>query len=410
VAGAAREGRRGGARVLMLVRLFHPWIGGTERQAHELARALVRTGAEVQVVTGRWFRGTSSHETIDDVPVTRNFTLWEFLGIRGLRKFGGYLYMCTLLWHLWRRRATYDVIHVHGLNYHTAVAVVAGRWFGKPVLAKLANSGAASDITRMRQGRQLAGSGALLSTALACDRFVALNPAVVAELTAAGVPRSRIVEIPNGVEVPADLPTREELHVPPCVLYVGRLHEQKGLDVLLRAFAQLEAEEVPDPVLRLVGEGPAEQQLRELAGELGIEDRVDLVGRRDDVDPLLREADVFVLPSHVEGLSNSLLEAMAVALPVVASDIPGNRVVVRHGHNGLLVPPGDVPALAASLARLLRDRQGRRAMGTAARRTILPRYGIERVAGQYLDLYRILHERSPDAPAATVPSPEGARP
>jgi glycosyltransferase involved in cell wall biosynthesis len=186
---SADPGAEADVRVMMVVRLFHPWIGGTERQAHKLAAALIDRGVDTTIVTGRWFRGTARDEVLDGVPVHRNHTLWEFFGIRGLRKFGGYLYMVTLLWYLWRRRDCYDVIHVHGLNYHTFAAMIAGRRLGRPVVAKLANSGRASDIIKMREDRQLALAHRMLPTALTCDRFVALNPAVVSELLAAGVPR-----------------------------------------------------------------------------------------------------------------------------------------------------------------------------------------------------------------------------
>ncbi len=374
-------------RVLMVVRLFHPWIGGTERQAHKLAAALIDRGVDTTIVTGRWFRGTPRDEVLDGVPVHRHHTLWEFFGIRGLRKFGGYLYIVTLLWYLWRRREDYDVIHVHGLNYHTFAAVIAGHRLGRPVIAKLANSGRASDIAKMREDRQLALARHMLPTALTCDRFVALNPAVVSELSAVGVPRERIVTLTNGVDT-GRAPRRDHaLSDPARILYVGRLHPQKGLDTLVRAFALLRAR-LPQPVvLRLVGEGPAEQELRRLAHELGVAELVGFAGRQEDVTPHLDDADVFVLYSRVEGLSNALLEALAAGLPAVVSDIPGNRTVVTDGRTGLVVPVDDAPALASALERLLTDDGLRTRLGTAGRLAVEQVYSFDRVAAQYIDLY-----------------------
>jgi glycosyltransferase involved in cell wall biosynthesis len=184
----------------MVIRLFSPWVGGTQTQALRLARALRDRGVDVRFVTGRWFRGTPREETIDGVPVFRNHTLWEGFGIRGARKFGGYLYLLTLWWHLWRRRDTYDVIHVHGLSYHTFAAVIAGGRLGKPTLTKLANSGSASDIRKMRSDQHLALSRWMLPAALRCDRFVALTETVQRELEEAGVSGARITRIPNGIE------------------------------------------------------------------------------------------------------------------------------------------------------------------------------------------------------------------
>lgn len=395
VPSASREA----ARVLMVVRLFHPWVGGTERQAHKLARALIASGVDVQVVTGRWFRGTARSEVIDGVPVFRNHTLWECFGIRGLRKFGGYLYIATLLTYLWRRRDSYDVIHVHGLNYHTSAAVLAGRRLGKPVVTKLANSGPASDVLKMRESRQLALTRFMLPTALRSDRFVALNRDVVAELTAAGVPPDRIVEVPNGVEAHHTPRSDHRLHDPACVLYVGRLHPQKGLDILLHAFAALQRRLDHPSTLRIVGDGPIRDTLKALADRLGIAAAVDFVGQRDDVGPDLDGADVFVLPSRAEGLSNALLEAMAAGVPPVVSNIPGNRDVVENGHTGVVVAVDDVAALASALARVLTDAGLRSALGAAARRTTDDIYSLDRVAARYRAIYAALRTGAP------VPTP-----
>lgn len=378
-------------RVLMVVRLFHPWIGGTERQAHKLARKLREQGTDVAVVTGWWFRGTPQSELIDGVQVFRNHTMWEGFGIRGLRKFGGYLYILSLSWYLWRHRATYDVLHVHGLSYHTAVVAIAGRLWRRPTLVKLANSGQASDLERMRSGQQLALSRFLIPTALKIDRFVATNERMVAELRAAGVPPGRIVRLPNGVETDEFLPKADHrLHDPATIIYVGRLHPQKGIDVLLEAMAQLRTMEAMVPRLVLVGDGPVGEELRLLARRLDLADRVLFVGATERVAEHLRQADIFVLPSRSEGLSNALLEAMASGLPVVATSIPGNVDVITNGRDGLLVAVDDPEALASACAGLLADRSRREELGRAARMTVEARYSLDRVARDYRALYRTL--------------------
>ncbi|MAT97546.1 MAG: hypothetical protein CL608_10425 [Anaerolineaceae bacterium] len=376
-------------RVMMVVRLFYPWVGGTERQAHKLARKLLDKQVAVELVTGWWFRGSPAHETLDGIPVQRNFTLWEFLGIKGLRKFGGYLYILTLLWHLWRRRDDHDVIHVHGLNYHTFTAVLAGRLLNKKVISKLANSGHASDINKMREDRQLALARFMLPTALKCDRFVALNEKVVDELTAVHIPNSRIIELPNGVETDAiPAKTSYDLHTPARLIFVGRLHPQKGIDTLLHAMRQLT--ERHDVCLHLLGDGPLKEELMDLVEELGITHLVKFHGQTDDVLAHLQEADLFVLPSRAEGLSNALLEAMSCSLPVVVSAIPGNVDVIEHNQNGLRFTVDDPDSLAQTLASLLTNANQRRQLGRQARQTVERHYSLSAVADQYIDLYRDL--------------------
>jgi L-malate glycosyltransferase len=371
----------------MVVRLFDPWVGGMERQALKLARELVARGIEVEILTGRWFRGTPRGEVRDGVRITRHQTLWEFGGVRGLRKLGGYLYLVTLVGALWRRRRDTAVIHVHGCNYHTAGAVLAGRLTGTPVVVKLANSGPGSDLAKLRRGAQLAFSGLLLPVALRADRFVAINPEVREELQAEGVSPERIVEIPNGVEEGPVRP-RHDARGTARVVFVGRLHEQKGIDTLLSAAVHVRRRR-PDLAFRfdLLGEGPEEARLRERVVHLGLDGYVRFRGNRDDVVAQLATADVFVLPSRAEGISNALLEASSVGTPVVVSDLPGNRVVVEHERTGLVVPVGESGPLADALIRLLEDEEFRERLGAAGRRTIEGRFTIGAVASAYTSLY-----------------------
>jgi glycosyltransferase involved in cell wall biosynthesis len=380
-------------RVLMVVRLFIPWVGGMERQAHKLALALKERGIDVKIATGWWFRGTRRKESIDDIPVFRNFTLWECFGIKGLRKLGGYLYIVSLMVHLWHRRVHYDVIHVHGLSYHTFATVLAGRWLGRPVIVKLANSGPASDIAKMRSGQQLALSRYLLPAALRADCFAALNRLIVRELIEAGVPAARIAEIPNGVSTAGVAPkTDYSLHHPVRLVFVGRLHPQKGLEVLLKALRRLR-DDGSEVGVTLVGDGPQKMQLKNLASELGIRPHVKFAGESSDVQDYLRDADVFVLPSKAEGISNALLEAMAQGLPVVVSDIPGNAEVVDDEKTGIVFHRDDVSSLAARLQSLLQDQALRQELGDAARREIDARYAIGRIAERYIGVYQGLLSR-----------------
>lgn len=390
-------------RVQMIVRLFYPWVGGAERQAHKLARTLKQKhNVQVEIATGWWFRGTPQRETIDGIPVYRNHTLWEMFGLRGFRRFGGYLYMLSLLWHLWRRRAQYDILHVHGLNYHAAVAVLAGRWFGRKTIVKLANSGKASDIRKMYKGQQLPLSRFLLPIALKSDRFIATSRAIRQELIEVGVPASRITLLPNGVETDTVVPKSDyALHDPARLIFVGRLHEQKGVDVLLNAFHEL-CTRRPGLNLRLqlLGDGPLRKALVKQANRLGIADQVEFVGLTDRVFDYLQEADIFILPSRAEGHSNALLEAMTCGLPVVVSNIPANLHVTESTKNGLVFSAGDPHLLASAVSLLLEQSELRERLGKAARQTIENRYSLDSIAERYVSLYRdVLAEVPGDQPS-----------
>ncbi|MES9994700.1 glycosyltransferase [Desulfovibrio aminophilus] len=140
----------------------------------------------------------------------------------------------------------------------------------------------------------------------------------------------------------------------PFIACLGRLEREKGFDVLLRAFA-LSAQERPGWRLAIYGEGSERANLERLRDDLGLSGRVFLPGVTDAPQAVLREADVFVLPSRYEGFPNALAEAMAQRLAVLATETAGSAAIVRHGRDGLLVPPGDERALARELARLMDD-------------------------------------------------------
>jgi glycosyltransferase involved in cell wall biosynthesis len=202
-------------------------------------------------------------------------------------------------------------------------------------------------------------------------------------------PKAKVAVVPNSVPLP---PAAQAAAAPEPgrILFLGRLEEGKGVFELLGAGARLAPKY---PALRLVfgGEGDAEA-LRRKAAELGIEDRIELLGW---VGPLERDAQlaraaVFCLPSHAEGLPMSMLEAMAAGRAVVASSVGGIPETIADGENGLLAPPRDAAALADRLDRVLGDETLRAQLARNARVTIEQHYSTEVVCGQLSALYREL--------------------
>ena len=316
------------------------------------------------------------------------------LGIKGLRKFGGYIYILSLFIFLWKHRHRYDLIHIHKLSYPAFPCVIAGRLFRKRTLVKIANSGRYSDIRRMRKNYLLWGQKKMLAATLTADRIVAVNNQIISELKKAGVSSKRIVLIPNGVELdPSMRKTDYGLNDPVVVIFTGRLHPQKALDVLIRAFHQ-SINSRPDLEWRLsiIGEGPLRTDLEKLSAQLGIAPNVKFWGSVHNVSHHLVKADIFVLPSWAEGMSNAMLEAMAIGLPCVASSINANKDLIEHSKQGLLVTPGDPNDLASAIIRLVGDERLRRKLGTSSFQEIQAKYNLDTVARQYIVNYRQLLE------------------
>jgi L-malate glycosyltransferase len=188
-------------------------------------------------------------------------------------------------------------------------------------------------------------------------------------------PRKAVSVIPYGVELELFRPRPRPERSPIVIGSVARLSPEKGLEYLLRAVALLleragaRHEPVPEVEVVLAGDGPSRESLERLAVELLIDARVRFLGDvpHEDVPGVLQSFDIFAMPSTWEGFGVSALEAGAMELPVVASDVHGIPDVVRHDETGILVPPRDAESIAGAIARLIADADLRRAMGAAGR-------------------------------------------
>jgi glycosyltransferase involved in cell wall biosynthesis len=190
-----------------------------------------------------------------------------------------------------------------------------------------------------------------------------------------GAPADHVHFIPNAVQPPtARAAPFSHGDASVRVVAAGRLHTKKGFDVLIRAMQRLRAWDI-DAVCEIAGEGPERAHLEALIAELDLDPCVKLVGWKGDVSAFLATGDIFAFPSHQEGFPLTLLEAMAVGLPVVASEIDGPIEIIKEGHNGRLAPEDDPDRLAEALAELASDPAAAKALGEAARTLVLTDYG-----------------------------------
>jgi glycosyltransferase involved in cell wall biosynthesis len=222
------------------------------------------------------------------------------------------------------------------------------------------------------------------------DRYIAVSRAVADGLeTRFGVPATKVTVIPNavdlrGIDDPGPTPPRDwpVTHDRPVVLILARLEHDKGIEYTIDAAAAL-----PDVALVIAGTGTQRGSLEAHASAIGIADRVHFLGYRRDAASLLRCADVFVLPSLVEGLPLSVLEAMAAGVPVIATDIPGTREAVEHDVTGLLVPSRNSDALASAIGRVLTDVASTAARATQARARARRDFSTDIMVARVTELY-----------------------
>jgi glycosyltransferase involved in cell wall biosynthesis len=217
-----------------------------------------------------------------------------------------------------------------------------------------------------------------------------------------GIAPDKVTKIYNGIELdqykpnlgPIDkfrkefLSREDEL----VVGSVGRLTYEKGHEFLLKSMPKV-LESFPRTKFVLVGDGQLKLKLENLAKELEISQTCMFLGFRDDIPQVLSSFDVFVLPSIMEGHPIAILEAMAMAKPIVASDINGIREQIENRRTGLLVPPGDPQALAKAINQMLKDRNKARKMGIEARKRVDEMYDIKRQVALHEEVYKEIRER-----------------
>ena len=267
----------------------------------------------------------------------------------------------------------------------------------------LASEGADLAITWMSRASQLTRPGTCpiaarlggfypLKNFRHCDHFIAITQGLARHIEAGGVPRSRIHQIGNFIdESPAEPADRHALGTPPdapLVFACGRLHPNKGFDVLLRAF-----KDVPDAHLWLAGDGPLRQALRSLCAELGLDHRVRFLGWQASVNPHLRAADLFVCPSRHEPHGNIVLEAWAHGCPLVAAATDGPAELVEHGVTGWLTRNEDAGDLARGIKALLRDRDRAAGLAQAGAERYRQRFAKTRILDQYEEFIHLAARR-----------------
>jgi glycosyltransferase involved in cell wall biosynthesis len=233
---------------------------------------------------------------------------------------------------------------------------------------------------------------------------VAISSDIADEFITAGYQADRIIRIPNGVDLHRFQPvTREEanqrrdqLGLPRksfLFVYSGRLHRHKGLLSLLDAWRHLMAMEKSGHLVLLGENSPnlgVEAELRKFVSRHLLRDTITFAGRQANVLPWLQAADAFVLPSQREGLSISLLEAMATGLPAVGTRTSGTDELIRQGQNGYLVDIGDAAAMTRAMGNLLRQPREAREMGRAGRAIVEKEFGLEVAADRHLALFSSL--------------------
>ncbi|HKQ63164.1 MAG TPA: glycosyltransferase, partial [Candidatus Polarisedimenticolaceae bacterium] len=376
----------GKIRLLKFISNFN--IGGTERQFVTGVRELDLARFDLRVAcfkrTGAFQEAIASLDLpLGEYPI---HSLYDLRSLRQRARFVGDV-----------RRHRTQIVHSYGF-YPNMFAVPAAWWARVPViLAAIRDTGDPWTPAQRLAQRQICRLA---------DHVLVNAHAVAERLVAEGYARSRISVIHNGVDASRFLPRRacpelrRQLGVAPAaplVVVISRLSryhgiESKGIDYFLAAAVRVAAE-YDDARFLIVGDGVSRRELESTARRLGLGERVIFTGARLDVPQILSEATISVLPTLTEALSNSLLEATAAGVPVVATQVGGNPEVVADGETGLLVPAEDAAGLAQAILRLLARPELRERFGAAGRQRAERLFSVTRMVRATEKLYLELLER-----------------
>jgi len=365
-------------RILLIIGLYYPVIGGAEKECQKHAESFQKMGHKVVVLT-QYLKGLPEFETINGISVYR--------AIKPTRPWA-ITYLLSALRFMIKKRHQYDVVQCYGLFHYTPASVMMRYIFEKKVITRLECAGEKGDLGRIKTIK----CGFLIELSWKRgDKIVAISREIYNDLINCGVHKDKIVYIPNSVDTeyytPPILKTSDS---PMNILFVGRLTEQKGVDTLLRAIKELIGKGINHLSLTLVGEGPLRVELESMVNDLEIKKYVNFAGSMDDVLQYYHNSHILVIPSNWEGLPLVLLEGMACGLPIVASNLGGNREGIEDGINGLLFAPGKEEELASKIIYFLEHPEIAKQMGRMCREKAVALFSLRNTTNKYVELYESL--------------------
>jgi glycosyltransferase involved in cell wall biosynthesis len=367
-----------------------PKLGGAEAQFCHLARGLDEIfNCRCQYV-GAKLGALLSRETVNGVDISR-IRCWPWR--RGFRQLVALpMYLIGLVRYLWVYRRSYDVLVVGAFDISLLSAWLVGRLARKVLVVRYASM---QDIEKF-QGSWLGRVG--WRVVLAADQMTVNNVAVI-NMLRNRFPNlgERLQLVPNALEVPTSHrpkgDVRRELGISDSAFVftnVSSFYEVKNQKQLIRLWPTLSND--VECTLVLAGDGPTLAACRKLSKDLGIKSIV-FTGRRSDVHDILKASDAFLFPSEMEGLSNALLEAMSVGLPVIVSDIPENTYVVRHGENGITYHVNDLSGMREAIHTLLQLPDRGKALGEEGRRSVTAKFSVESAVQAHHEIFRASAEK-----------------
>jgi len=372
---------------------------------HDLAKELVKNNIEVNIVAPH-DKDTKNHEVMDGVNIFR-FSYWPVKKMNKIAYGGGIPY--NLVHTIWakiqlpffviffflmslRISKKCDIIHAQFL-LSGFVGVFVKRITGR----RLVITAHGTDIYAIPQRGGF--NKMYIKTIAHSDNLITVSNANKKRLTKIGLREDLITVIPNGRDISTikDISTLKQERDKLEITWVGRMVEVKGLQYLIKAMDNI-VSGYPNAHLTLIGDGPLKKKFKRVVKELSIDSNISFIGfiNNEDVMQYLESSDIFVLPSISEGFPVVILEAMAVAKPVVASNVGGIPDAVEDGNTGFLVEPKNPEQLTEKISYLIDHPEERKRMGNNGRRMVEEKFTWDKITGKIIGIYKNILGRAKD--------------
>ena len=372
-----------GMKILFVVDGYYPSLGGAEMQVDLLTKALHAQGHTIKILAPHMEKDRPLFEVIDGVRIER-------IPYPRIKIIGALILVFRVGLRLLRDRKKIDAIHIHMVRNLAATIGLLNPLLKAKVVAKI--SGAWEFNGGVLDPKLASRPFNIIMNRLIkrIDYFQAISKFTVEQLKVAGYSTDKIKLIPNAIDTDRFFVDRSK-QPSECinVVYTGRLEYVKGVDILLEAWAKVLSKVDKQQVkLLIAGAGNEQSKLDEIVKKYGMKDSVSFLGVISDIPNLLSKAHIYTQPSRQEGLSNSVLEAMATGLPIVATKVSGNEDIICDGDNGFLVEPENSSELADAILQLINNEEQRIQLGKRSNEIVLRGYQLPVILKQLTQTYK----------------------
>jgi len=382
--------------VCILVSNLDASTGGVQKNTRLLSSEFTKRSIETFICT-RNYHDLPTNETVNGVHIHRTRIVGKSVWMNSI------LYLVDTFFWLILNRSKYDVIHCQQIYGPTMVAAVSSLITGKPILTRITLSGETGEANTVRKMPLWRIRRRLINFV---SKFVVLTSEMKGEIAELGISPNKIEIIYNATEIPSesayDGDTRARyktvlnLDQEKIVVFTGRLSHEKGLDILIEAWTKVRKKH-QNAHLLLLGEGGdfrnVEVEMRKMVVDLEILDSVHFLGHVPNPKDYILASDLFVLPSRAEGMSNSLVEAMACGAVIVTSNIPAMVELCESGRNALTVKVESVSELSEAMIRLLNDPAVALGLAREAKQKAYNDLSVETMIDRYVGCYNAIMNR-----------------